>query len=253
MINPIIPRQFEFDINKEISHPVPTNIVLLIFKENVSKLEFASDIFNMYRKMKLTCKFLHGYVSEDLVHYLNINNVNHAVVVRVFNEIVEKSFNRATFFDRIRRSLESELANRWKHLFSTNNIAELIKLIAMLPENRRWDHIAREKVIAQVIDKPYSWSRRSDHYIRLLSLECAKKDARITAQLFHKIPLIFLESGEEVGLECAKHDPCSTLEFIDEFAKGLVVRSNFGGFKTKHFDNVKRTAIQQFSKQAVPA
>lgn len=249
MIGPIVSRQFKFDVNSEISHSLPTAILLSIFKENISQLESARGVLKMYHKMKLTCKFLHSYASEDLGHYLRINNVNNTVSTQVFNEIIEGSFNRRVFFSKIRESVENELAHRWKCLINVNHIAALIKLIEMLSKDIRWDHIAREKLVAKVLDQPYFWGYRGDHYIRLLSLECAKRDARTTAQLFCKLPLIFLESGEEVGLECAKNDPHATLEFSDEFDRALVV-VNFGGLKTRHFDNVIRAAQRQLCEEA---
>ncbi len=253
MIDKVIPRQNTFNQDKEISDKLPTPILLFIFKESVcNKLTSANDIFKIYSKIKLTCKFLNGYVSDDISHFLNIIDTKNFMMVKIFNFIVEKSFYRSSFFFGKLEEVSNELAWRLKQLLTTNKISELINLTdKLLPHDSRYYRIACEKLYSKVIDQPYRWQSRDDHMITLLSLECAKKDTRATAQLFRRIPLIFLKSAEEVGKECAKNDPCATLEFIDNFSKALVVY-NFGHINTIHFENVTLEANSQLSKINFP-
>jgi type I site-specific restriction endonuclease len=93
-----------------------------------------------------------------------------------------------------------------------------------------------EGLIAKVINKPYCFCKGDDEMITLLALECAKLDARMTAQIFHQIPFIYYLNGEAIGMECARNDPSSTLEFIDNFKKRL------NGFHKTHMDNIIKEA-----------
>jgi hypothetical protein len=248
MINAVVPRQFPFDLNREISNKFPTPILLFIFYEYVSSLTSGKDIFRNYGILKRVCKNLHGYASDDFFHYLSINKITDIMMVNIFNIIIEKSSYRRSFFS-MQVKARNELANRLKQLLVANKISDLILLThRLLPNEGSYYLKAFERLIAKVMDQPFNSRKKEDHMSTLFFLECAKKDPRATAELFNKIPLVFVKSLELVGFECAINDPIATLDFIQNFSEKLIIKSSMGYNNENHFTNIIREANGQYRK-----
>lgn len=232
----------------EISNKYPTPIILSTLNECVNSSTSAREIFMNFASVKRICKFLCEY-SGDFTNFLKINNVRNEIFIKAFNDLVRKScFHSSCWLYPIRESVSSELAMRLKKLIDCGNIAELVNSInKLLPQFSIYHKKNLEELLAKVVDAPYYWGHQVDHYLSLVSIKCAKKDAYATAQNFHKIPLTFLDSGVKVGEECAKNNPSATLKFIDNFAKGLIVK-NYGRIEGKHLNKVRDAVNLQLAK-----
>lgn len=213
--------------------------ILFSIKECVNQLTSAQDIFNMYSNTRLTCKHLELHFTNDISKFLKINDVKTELFVKVFSALVDFQFKQDfSLIHSIKENISLVLSKRMRQLITEKKVAELFELIVDFePKKSLVKRVNLEVLTAKVINKDYCYCVGDDEMITQLALECANLDARATAQIFHQIPFIYLLNGEAIGKECAKNDPLSTLEYIDNFKKRL-----YGFHKTSHVNNIIKEA-----------
>lgn len=207
---------------------LPRDMLTLIFQKYVNTLTRASEILRTYSNMKRICKFLNNQ-TKDFVHFIKINNVTSTVMSNIFLTMGQKCYIMRPELLIVKDEINQEYAARLKQLFIDNQIEELINIMTYV--HNQWYrqngircYNLTEDLISQVLEMPRTHEDRYDAMITELAVQCAKKDARIIAQLFKKIPFTWQISGEEIGKACANKDPVSTLEFLENFTRLEPVR-----------------------------